>query len=383
MEKSTLYGVPSVQSTIQSSAQNESLESAVRKVPLPNQLPLGIDFSDIPVGQLKSATLDSLINQNEDLMARLSVSLRRNNEFEEKIQRFEHENANLRSRFETIKEQYMLTQEKDRISTTRSLQVHEDSVNTKRQLEKLEKVYSELFVQAQAFQQRMIRLERHQARLRKAGRGLQERSRLVPALQTQLKESTEQNAGAAVAFQQSVQSYEAKLADVRQEIGAMRVKLTERDGLYADKVRIENQLVKTQRQSDIQREESQLLSERLAAENTSMRIQLKEALIAAEAAKQDVARLSADLPSLRNEKQNLTEQVESLQALWSHKQNELEAGEQKNKALQKLNQSISLTLNQQRKQIAGLEQELEKERYANHEKIKPILAEIQMLRAKL
>ncbi len=374
MEKSSFYiTVP----------PQENLESAVRKVPLPNQLPKGIDFSDIPVGQLKSATLDSLINQNEDLMARLSVSLRRNNEFEEKVQRFEAENASLRSRFETIKEQYMLTQEKDRISTTRSLQVFEENVNTKRQLEKLEKVYSELFVQAQAFQQRMIRLERHQARLRKAARNLQKQNRLLPSLQSELTERAENQAAAALTHQQSVQSYEAKLAGVRHEIEAMRAKLTERDGLYADKVKLENQLVKTQRQSDIQREEGQALSERLAGENTSMRVQLKEALIAAEAAKQEVARLSSDLPSLKAEKQNLTEQVESLQALWSHKQNELEASEQKIKALQKLNQSISLTLNQQRKQIHGLEQELEKERFTSAEKIKPMLAEIQLLRTKL
>jgi chromosome segregation ATPase len=360
----------------------ETLETAVRKVPLPNQLPKGIDFSDLPVGQLRSATLESLINQNEDLMARLSVSLRRTNEFEDKVHRLETENSSLRTRFETLKEQFMLTQEKDRISASRSLQVHEENVGTKRQLEKLEKVYSELFVQAQAFQQRMIRLERHQARLRKAARNLQKQTKLMPSLRRELDESAALQQHAALVHQQTVQSYEAKLGDVRAEIDSMRTKISERDALYAEKVKIENQLVYSQRQFEIQREEQQALTDRLSEENTSMRVQLKEALIAAEAAKQESARLSQELPSLRNEKQNLTEQVESLQALWSHKQTELEAGDQKNKALQKLNQSISLTLNQQRKEIHGLEQELEKERFTAAEKIKTLLAEIQMLRTK-
>ncbi len=361
----------------------ETLESAVRKIALPNQLPKGIDFSDLPTGGLKSATLESLINQNEDLMARLSVSLRRTNEFEDKVHRLETENSHLRSRFETLKEQFMLTQEKDRISAARSLTVHEETVSTKRQLEKLEKVYSELFVQAQAFQQRVIRLERHQSRLRKVARRLQTQSKLLPALRLELDKSAAAGQHAALQHQQSVHSYEAKISDIRAEIESMRVKIIERDALYAEKVNLENQLVFNQRQFEIQREEQQTLIARLASENTSMRVQLKESLVATEAAREEASRLSADLPSLRNEKQNLTEQVESLQALWSHKQNELEHAEQKNKALQKLNQSISLTLNQQRKEIQNQSQEIEKERFAANDRIKTLLAEIQMLRVKL
>jgi len=351
-------------------------DEVVRKVPLPNQLPKGIDFSELPAGHLRSATLESLINQNEDLMARLSVALRRTNEFEDRVQRLEGENSNLRSRFETIKEQYLLTQEKDRIATSRSLQVHEENAGTKKKLEKIEKVYKELFVQAQAFQQRVIRLERHQARLRKAARGLQKNARQATQLRHELDHG-------ALVHQQTVQSYEVKLADVRSEIESMRFKVSERDGLYAEKVKTENQLIYERRQNELQREESQLLIERLSQENTGLRTQLKETLVANEAAQQECARLSSELPNLRLQKQNLTEQVESLQALWSHKQKELESSEEKNKALQKLNQSISLTLNQQRKTIHGLEQELEQERFSAHEKIKTLLAEIQMLRTKL
>jgi chromosome segregation ATPase len=361
----------------------ETLDSAIRKVALPNQMPSGIDFSDLPAGGLSSTTLESLINQNEDLMARLSVSLRRTNEFEDKVHRLETENSHLRSRFETLKEQFMLIQEKDRISAARSLTVHEESMGAKRQLERLEKVYSELFVQAQAFQQRFVRLERHQSRLRKAARSLQTQSKLMPALRRELDEKVADSQRSALKHQQIVQSYEAKIGDIRAEIDSMRVKVGERDSLFAEKVSLENRIVFNQRQFEIQREEQQNLIERLDSENTSMRVQLKESLIATEAAKEEAARLSADLPSLRNEKQNLTEQVESLQALWSHKQNELESSDQKNRALQKLNQSISLTLNQQRKEIQNLSQELEKERLTAHDRIKNLLAEIQMLRVKL
>jgi len=43
----------------------------VKNVPLPNQLPKGIDFKELPGAAFKSATLEALISQNEDLMARL------------------------------------------------------------------------------------------------------------------------------------------------------------------------------------------------------------------------------------------------------------------------------------------------------------------------
>lgn len=351
-------------------------DEAVRKVALPNQLPKGIDFSDLPVGQLKSATLETLINQNEDLMARLSVSLRRTHEFEDKVQRLENENANLRSRFETLKEQYMLTQEKDRISTSRVLQIQEENLTNRRNLEKLEKIYSELFVQAQSFQQRVIRLERHQARLRKAARNLQKIAKNVPQLRQELDHSV-------LVHQQSVQSYEAKLSDVRVEIESMRGKVAERDFLYAEKVKHENQLIYERRQNEIHREEQLTLIDRLSQENTSMRTQIKETLVTNEGLRQELTKVSSELPNIMQANQNLTEQVESLQALWSHKQKELDGMSEKNKALQKLNQSISVTLNQQRKEIHSIQQELDKERFTSSEKIKTLLAEIQMLRAKL
>lgn len=354
----------------------EEADKAVRRVPLPNQMPKGLDFSELPVGTLKSSTLESLINQNEDLMARLTISLRRTNEYEDKVAALETENANLRSRFETLKEQYLLTQEKDRISTSRQVQLHEDNQSTKKSLAKLEKAYADLFVQAQSFQSQVIKLERNQARIRRAARSLQKNAKQTPQLRRELDETV-------LMHQQSVQSYEVKLADVRSEIESMRGKVNERDALYAEKIKVDNQLVYEQRQGAIAREEAHNRIDNLTAETVSLRVQLKEALVASEAKSQEIQSMQNEIPYLRTERQNLTEQVESLQALWSHKQKEIEGLEEKNKSLQKLNQSISLTLNQQRKQIHTLEQEMERERFKSSEKMKTLLDEMKMLREQL
>lgn len=354
----------------------QSLDEAVKKVPLPTQLPKGIDFSELPANALRSSTLESLIDQNEDLMARLTIALRRNNEFEDNISYLEKENASMKQRFETLKEQFLLLQEKDRISTSRNLQLHEEGAEARRRAEKLEKLYTELYVQAQAFQKLVIRLERDKARILRAARSLQKRAKNHDQLLNELDHTAESH-------RQTVRSYESKFASAQIELEAMRTKIAEYDRVYADKVRAENQLIQEQRQSEISRQEAQDKVEHLAQENGALRSEVKELLVALEADRQEKVRLSAELPNLRQERQNLIEQVESLQALWNHKQRELETVEEKNKALQKLNQSISTTLNQQRKEIHNLQQEVEQERFTSGEKIKTLLAEIQMLRQQL
>ena len=42
-------------------------------VPLPNQVPVGLDFSQIPQNIIKSGVVDALISQNDDLMSRLGI----------------------------------------------------------------------------------------------------------------------------------------------------------------------------------------------------------------------------------------------------------------------------------------------------------------------
>lgn len=367
MEKGSFH--TSVNPVIQQS------DEAVRKIALPNQLPKGIDFNEIPVERLKSSTLEHLINQNEDLMARLSVSLRRSTQMEDKIQALETENSTLRARFETIKEQYLLVSEKDKISTSRTIQLHEEGVTFKKKSEKLEKAYSDLYVQAQAFQEQLQQAERRAARYKKAAYALKPSARMAKTLQAELDQAIDSHKNATHAF-------DIKISQARLEIDGMRAKINERDRLFQQNINLENELVQERRQFHAHRDESQALNEKLSAENASLRKQLKETLVLSESQAQEIIKLTQDIPHLRDEKQNLIEQVESLQALWNHKQKELETLEEKNKSLQKLNQSISLTLNQQRKQIHQLEQALEKERFQAGEKEKILNDEIQLLREK-
>lgn len=354
-----------------------TIDEKIKSIPLPSQVPKGLDFNEIPVAALKSSTLESLISQNEDLMARLSVALRKVNELEEHNTQLEDDRKSLKSRFDILKDQILVLQEKDRSATQRGLHQHEENTILKVHSEKLERHYSDLYKQAQSFQKRLIRLERYRARVQKAASSVQNKARLAGRFEQELLVLKKE---LSIQHSQMVNAYELKLADAQKEIQDLRPKAEERDRVYEDFVKAENSKIYAERQFEEYRKESEANVERLQNESASLRIELKELLVDREAKIQELSRLGSEIPHLQEHNQALTEQVESLQALWNHKQFELEQQEEKNKALQKLNQSISASLNGQRKEIQEIQAELDKEKFQAAEKIKTLLAEIQMLR---
>ncbi len=355
----------------------KTVDEKIKSIPLPSQIPKGLDFADIPVSALKSSTLESLISQNEDLMARLSVALRKVNELEEYTSHLEEERKNIRARFDILKDQVLVLQEKDRSATQRGLHQHEENHTLKIHSEKLERHYTDLYQQAQALQKRLVFLERYRVRVQRASASVQNKARLAGRFEQELillkKELSIQHS-------QMVSAYELKLADAQTEIGLLRPKALERDRIYEDLVKAENAKVFAERQFEEYRKENDAAIERLQNESASLRLEVKELLVDREAKIQELNRLESEIPHLHERERALTEQVESLQALWNHKQFELERLEEKNKSLQKLNQSLSATLNGQRKEIHELQTELDKERFMNEERVKTLLAEIQSLR---
>ncbi len=355
----------------------KTVDEKIKSIPLPSQVPKGLDFTDIPVSALKSSTLESLISQNEDLMARLSVALRKVNELEEYTGHLEDERKNIRARFDILKDQLLVLKEKDKSATQRGLHQHEENHTLKVHSEKLERHYSDLYKQAQGLQKRLILLERYRARVQKASASIQNKARLAGRFEQELfllkKELSIQHS-------QMVSAYELKLADAQAEIGQLRPKALERDKIFEDLVQTENAKVYAERELEEHRKDNEAAIERLQNENASLRIELKELLVDRESKTQELTRLEAEIPHLHERERALTEQVESLQALWNHKQFELERMEEKNNSLQKLNQSLSATLNGQRRELHELKTELDKERFMNEERVKTLLAEIQSLR---
>lgn len=108
------------------------------KMTLPDELPPPVHRDRIPPELLRSSTIENLISQNEELMTRLKVTLRRLALLEDENQRLNSENQKENMRASTVSEQVLVLKEKDQI--------------WRNKIDDLEKVKSQL-------QERLITLE--------------------------------------------------------------------------------------------------------------------------------------------------------------------------------------------------------------------------------
>lgn len=84
-------------------------------IPLPDEVPQKNDFSHLPKEILKSTTVENLISQNEDLMARLKVALRRLSLLENENQRVSEEAQKARMFQSSTTDQLLVWKEKDNL----------------------------------------------------------------------------------------------------------------------------------------------------------------------------------------------------------------------------------------------------------------------------
>lgn len=89
------------------------MEKGVASIPLPNTVPVGPKMTDLPHDILKSSTVENLISQNEDLMARLKVALRRLSQIEMENRRLAQETEQGRHEVGVARDQVMIYKEKD------------------------------------------------------------------------------------------------------------------------------------------------------------------------------------------------------------------------------------------------------------------------------
>lgn len=385
------------------------MDEIIEKIPLPNQVPPPPDLTKLPPEALRSSAVETLLGQNADLMARLGVALRKNGILDTKINELEKENLHIRHRYDAVKDTVLVIQEKERMLTERNTQLSVESDKMRVRLEKLERGYTDTYLHAQSLEQQLRRFRNYRARVQNILKNLKSRSRrlfdlIQPGSQSSSAAKALELATAELntirsenteAQRQLVQRYETDLRDlqkyheneIRTGIGAelsqansdleiARRRAADRDILFEAKIRIENQLIFEERQSQLYREETQKELQSLKEENVDLRSQLKTRLIEMERLERELKIAQESITSLQAHQNDQIDQVESLQLLWKEKQAEVERLEEKNRSLQKLNQQLSVNLNVQRKEILDLKTEIEKERYSSNEKIHALEVQI-------
>lgn len=350
-------------------------------IPLPDELPARPDLRNIPRDILATSTVENLISQNEDLMARLKVSLRRLTTLELENQKLIQESGEARHRARLADDQVQIFREKDSVWKDKA----EDF---RRERDILEEKLKSSLQQARQLQSHLnetlaesFRLKRYQERIRtqvkphlvqlkdyaqsleaQIAEGENERSRKDGQIQDLRDQILRVSQGSKMQiedmerrFHDTVRTYEDQIASSNRENESLRQTAKDLE-MRVDRLRkseqrcdqLENEIIELRRQ----REE---MSEKLETENRSW-------IERTEGTNRDNARLQienedlkqrtlADYDKIKDLEQtrfDLQSQLDSLRFLWQSRNDENERLKATVAALEKLNLDLSKKLQELR-----------------------------------
>lgn len=376
-------------------------EIEVANVPTPNQIPTAIDLSQLPAHVLRSGAVEALANQNEDLVARLSVALRRTALLENQIAELENQQSTLAHQLSIAQDQALVLQEKDR-RVMEKIQTQDGILReATNQLQLLELQYTELYATSRERQRHLSRHVKYRRKIKQGVLGLKRKLNQILIQQKREEETSREmktRLGEAAARimqiskdaeanqRQLVENYEKTLKEVRDRV----MELERQNSAFADKtkdyeilfdksVALENQKILSDRRFEEYKAAKEGELQALQTENCELRSLNRNHIMEGEVLKRELAETRAAGAAQHEQIKKLIDQVETLQLLWQDGQTQQEKTQGKNQALQKLNQQLSTTVNQQRHEIQSLKHRLETEALATTERIKEIKGHLQMI----
>lgn len=179
----------------------ENDEFSISKIALPDELPKLADRNSIPQDILKSTTIENLFSQNEDLMGRLKVTLRRLSGIELENERLAESARKANMSQTLVHDQLLILKEKDGLWKSRS-----EILNTEKRV--LQEKYDAIEKKAAGLS---ASVERHQKYHEKI------RLQVKPYI-AQLKEYSKNLQEQIQASEIKDQKQEALIADIRSQI---------------------------------------------------------------------------------------------------------------------------------------------------------------------
>ncbi len=376
-------------------------EVEVSKIPTPNQIPAAIDLSQLPSHVLRSGAVEALANQNEDLVARLSVTLRRTALLENEIAELESRQGTLLHQLSIAQDQSLILQEKDRRVMERIHAQDMIASEANNQLQLLELQYTELYATSREKIRQLARLTKYRRKVRKAaltlkrqlrhttivcrkeedtGRDLKLRLGEAATRITQLSKDAEANQRQLVEnYERALKTGRDRVSELERQNSAFVDKTKDFEVLFDKNVALENKVVFSERQFSEYKQVREQDFSQVQTENFELRNANKTQLLENETLKRDLSDEKVITERQNDKIKKLIDQVETLQLLWQDGQSQQERLVSKNQALQKLNQQLSTTVNQHRHEIQGLKHQVELHAYATTERIKEIKGHLQMI----
>lgn len=346
----------------------------VGAIPLPDELPKRADLSHLPKEIIKSSTVENLISQNEDLMARLKVALRRLSLLENENQRLTEDAHRARLSQSSVTDQILVWREKDTLWRHKVDQLEKDkeiqTEKLKALVEKVTKMTADLDRHQKYHERIKTQVKPYITQLKEYSKTQeiksQEMENTLAQREAQLRdlrhqiidvtknslfqvETTEKKMQDMVSFYenqiQTLQKDLALLQSTQEELELKSLKLhtsLERQDI------LENEVVALRRSKEEMREglEKEILrlqerSNELSKHNQKLGIEHADLQIRAVSDDETIKNLQRDLRQSQ-------EQMESLRYMWTAKNEENEKLKVAIQSLERLNLELSQKINEMR-----------------------------------
>ncbi len=331
-----------------------------------------LDFTDIPRDLRKSNTVETLITQNEDLMARQKVTLRRMTSLEDENRALIEKMTELKRSYSAMSDQMLIWKEKEKVWKDR----HEN-------LEKELKTFQERFPDYQKMEAQIDRLKRYQERVKTVikpylqqlkdyaqslhvqiqslNKDLNVRESQITSLERQLEHLKEEKTQQIRFYEMSqndlVDSFEKQKSLLQQEIHsllennqALEQKTQILDRALERQDELENLVISLRRNKEDFQAEVQAELEELRQMNRELKQKATESNLSHEDLLREREQLKKELSLQQTRREELDEQLTSLRYMWTSKSEENEKLRISMASLEKINLELSSKLNDLRKQ---------------------------------
>ncbi len=331
-----------------------------------------INFTEIPKDIRKSGTVETLISQNEDLMARLKVTLRRLTILEDENKSIHSQFEEMKTTYSSVSDQMLIWKEKEKIWKERNEKANSELEAIKARLPDYAKLEAQV-ERYKRYQEKvkttikpyLQQLKDYAATLhlqiQNMNRDLDRRDAEIHDLNQQLlanKEALTQKIHFYESNQiQLVNTFEKDKLELFHQIQvlnesnqALEAKSQNLDRSLERQDELENLIIALRRSKDDFQQSTQREIDDLRNQNRELKQFLTEKTMSSQDLASEKEKLKGENHLLQSRQSELEEQLTSLRYMWNSKSEENEKLKITISSLEKINLELSQKLNESRKQ---------------------------------
>lgn len=312
---------------------------------------------------LKSATLENLMAQNEEIMARQRVNMRRLATLEDLNQELQNENFQAKNQILNYSDQVQVLKEKDQawknkvdeleIEKDKLVKIAKEYENIQAEIERHRKYHDKIKYQVKPYIQSLkVSRDQAQTELENLRNLIHVKDSQVKEMRNQMQEVLRQSKNQVGEMQKQrdelVEHFESQIQRLQEEKSSfqtsyeeIRSKMTYQNQALEKKAELENRVIELDRskmemKTQLEREVLRLQARVNEIENFKTRYEIENADLKNHVQEEHVVRLKQEEELIQ-----LRRQMESLRFMWNQKNDENERQRKSLEALEQLNYSLS------------------------------------------